>query len=204
VPTGLTMRDQASMFALLVLARPVTNRDLREFAGMEMTAETLRNANPKNGERIAVKKRGAVNTFKLTPTGESWCESALAAGRPDGAKFPAGVLFAVLESIGLYLARSDVKIEEFFKPDVEDWIRSAYRELTVRRGPDSWVRLADVRPWLEGESRDGVDKALDRMIEQPDVQLMAQLNQRLLTDQDRDAAVIIGGEPRHLLRIGAA
>jgi hypothetical protein len=204
VPTGLTVRDQVSMFALLVLARPVTNRDLREFAGMEMTAQTLRNANPKNGERIAVKKRGAVNTFKLTQTGESWCESALAAGRPDGAKFPASVLFAVLESVGHYLARSDVKIDEFFKPDIENWIHSAYRELTVRRGPGSWIRLADLRPWLEGESRDAVDKALDRMIEQPDVQLMAQLNQRLLTNQDREAAVVIGGEPRHLLRIGAA
>jgi hypothetical protein len=135
VPRGLTVRDQASMFALLVLARPVTNRDLREFAGMEMTADTVRNANPKNGVRIAVKKRGAVNTFKLTPTGESWCESALVAGRPDGAKFPAGLVFAVLESIGHYLARSDVKLNEFFKPDIENWIRSAYRERTVRRGP---------------------------------------------------------------------
>ena len=42
------------------------------------------------------------------------------------------------------------------------------------------------------------------MIEQPDVQLTAQLNQRLLTDQDREAAVVIGGEPRHVLRIGPA
>jgi hypothetical protein len=204
VPRGLTVRDQVSLFALLVFARPVTNRDLRESAGMEMTAETVRNANPKNGARIAVKKRGAVNTYKLTPAGKSWCESALAAGRPDKAKFPAGVLFAVLESIGLYLARSDVKLNEFFKPDIENWIRSAYRELTVRRGSGSWIRLADLRPWLDDIPQDTVDKALDRMIEQPDVQLMAQLNQRRLTEQDHDAAVVIGGEPRHLLRIGPA
>ena len=135
MPTGLNVRDQASMFARLVLARPVTNRDLREYAGMEMTAQTLRNANLNNGLRISVKKRGSVNTFKLTPTGKSWCESALAAGRPDGAQIPAGVLFAVLESIGHYLARSGVKLDEFLKPDVENWIRSAYRELSVRRGP---------------------------------------------------------------------
>ena len=42
------------------------------------------------------------------------------------------------------------------------------------------------------------------MIEQPDVQLMGELNQRTLSDEDRRAAVDIGGEPRHLLRIGPA
>jgi hypothetical protein len=33
---------------------------------------------------------------------------------------------------------------------------------------------------------------------------MAELNQPSLTDNDRQAAVEIGGEPRHLLRIGPA
>jgi hypothetical protein len=42
------------------------------------------------------------------------------------------------------------------------------------------------------------------MIEQPNVQLMAELNQRSLTDEDHKAAVDIGGESRHLLRIGVA
>jgi hypothetical protein len=55
---------------------------------------------------------------------------------------------------------------------------------------------------LEDVSRDAVDAELDRMVEQPDVQLMAELHQRSLTDEDRKAAVDIGDEPRHLLRIG--
>jgi hypothetical protein len=55
---------------------------------------------------------------------------------------------------------------------------------------------------LEDVPRDTLDAELDRMIEQPDVQLMAELNQRSLTTADRQAAVDIGGEPRHLLRIG--
>jgi hypothetical protein len=42
------------------------------------------------------------------------------------------------------------------------------------------------------------------MIEQPDVHLMAELNQRSLTEDDRNAAVEIGGQPRHLLKIGVA
>jgi hypothetical protein len=128
----------------------------------------------------------------------------LAAGCPDGARFPAGVLFAVLDSVGQYLARSGTKFGEFFQPDLEEWIRAIYTELTVRRAPGSWIKLSALRPWLEGVPRDVVDAALDRMIEQPDVHLMAELNQRSLTDDDINAAVEIGAEPRHLLKIGAA
>ncbi|WP_155060493.1 hypothetical protein [Streptomyces blattellae] len=203
MPTELTVRDHASLFALMVVARPVTNRELRDLAGLEITAAIRRRANH-DLELIATRKRGAVNTHQLTPAGKTWCESALVAGRPDGAKFPAGVLYAVLDSVGQYLARSGTKFGDFFKPDVEGWIRAAYTELTVRREPGSWVRLSALRPWLEDSPRGVVDAELDRMIEQPDVQLMAELNQRALSDQDRNAAVDIGGEPRHLLRIGPA
>ncbi|MCI3271064.1 hypothetical protein [Streptomyces cylindrosporus] len=181
----------------------MTNRELRELAGLEITAAVRRRVN-EDAERIATKKRGAVNTHQLTPAGRSWCESALVAGRPDGAKFPAGVLYAVLDNVGQYLARSGTKFGEFFKPDVENWIRAVYTELTVRREPGSWVRLSALRPWLVDLPRGVVDAELDRMIEQPDVQLMAGLNQRTLNDDDHKAAVEIGGEPRHLLRIGPA
>jgi hypothetical protein len=203
VPTELTVRDHASLFALMVVARPVTNRELRVLAGLEITAAIRRRVN-EDAERIATKKRGVVNTHQLTSAGRVWCESALVAGRPDGAKFPAGVLYAVLDSVGQYLARSGTKFGEFLKPDVEDWIRAAYTELTVRREPASWVKLSALRPWLEDLPRGVVDAELDRMIEQPDVHLMAELNQRTLSDEDRKAAVDIGGEPRHLLRIGLA
>jgi hypothetical protein len=203
VGTELTVRDQASLFALMVVARPVTNRELRDLAGLEINAEVRRRTN-REVEMMAAKKRGAVNTHRLTPAGRNWCESALVAGRPDGAKFPAGVLYAVLDSVGQHLARSGTKFGEFFRPDLESWIRAVYVELTVRREPGSWIKLSALRPWLDEVPRDVVDAELDRLIEQPDVHLMAELNQRALTDGDRDAAVEIGGEHRHLLKIGVA
>jgi len=210
VETELTVRDQASLFALMVLARPVTNRELRDLAGLEISADVCRRANQfaviytgkQNAKLIASTKRGGTNTHKLTPAGKTWCESALTAGRPDGGRFPAGVLYAVLGSVGHYLERSGTKFGEFFQPDIEGWIRAVYTELTVRRGPGSWIKLSRLREWLEDVPRDVVDAELDRMIEQTDVQLMAELNQRLLTRKDRDAAVNIGDEPRHLLKIG--
>ena len=203
MPTGLTVRDEASLFALMVVARPVTNRELRDLAALEITAQVRRRVNG-DGELIATTKRGAVNTFKLTPAGRNWCESALVAGRPDGAKFPAGVLYATLDAVGQYLARSGTKFGEFFTPDVENWIRSAYTELTVRRPAGSWVKLSALRPWLDDVPRSVVDEELDRMIQHPDVHLMAELNQGALSDQDHEAAVEIGGENRHLLQIATA
>lgn len=199
--TELTLRDQASLFALMVVARPVTNRELRDLAGLEISAEVRRRVN-REVELIGTRKRGTVNTHRLTPAGQSWCESALVAGRPDGAKFPAGVLYAALDTVGQYLARSGTKFGEFFQPDIENWIRAAYTELTVRREPGSWIKLSALRPWLELMSKDVVDAELDRMIEQPDVYLMAELKQSSLSDDDRTAAVDVGGEHRHLLKIG--
>ncbi|WIX76200.1 hypothetical protein QRX50_32650 [Amycolatopsis carbonis] len=200
--TEMTVRDQVSLFTLMMVARPVTNRELRDLAGLEITAAVRARAN-QEVELISTTKRGAVNTHRLTAEGRSWCESALAAGRPDGAKFPAGALYAAMETVGQFLARSDIKFGEFFKPDLEGWIRAVYTELTVRRPPGSWVKLSTVRPWLENIPREVVDAELDRMIEQPDVRLMAELNRKSLTDEENDAAVDIGGQARHLLKIEA-
>lgn len=196
------MRNQASLFALMVVARPVTNRELRELTGLEISAQVRRQVN-RDEELLVTAKRGTTNTHRLTVDGRNWCETALVAGRPDRAKFPAGVLYAVLDSVGQYLARSGTKFGDLFQPDLENWIRAVYSELTVRR-PGSWVRLSALRPWLEDVPRDAVDAELDRMIEEPDVHLEAALDQRSLTDDDWKAAVEIGGEPRHQLKIGAA
>ncbi|WP_328615995.1 hypothetical protein OHS18_04200 [Amycolatopsis sp. NBC_00355] len=201
--TQLTVRDQASLFALMVVARPVTNRELRDVAGLEITAEVRNRAN-QDVALITSKKRRTVNTHQLTPEGRAWCETALVAGRPDGAKFPVGVLYAVLDSVGQHLAHSETKFGDFFRPDLESWIRASYTELTVRRPPGSWVKLSALRPWLEDVSTEVVDAELDRLIELPDVQLIPETNRKTLTEDDREAAVEIGGEERHLLKISAA
>jgi hypothetical protein len=140
VGTELTVRDQASLFALMVVARPVTNRELRDLAGLQISAEVRRRAFHDDRELIATKKRGAVNTHKLTAAGVSWCESALAAGRPDGTKFPAGVLYAVLDSVGQYLARSGTKPRSVDRIGPR-WLEAAWRcdESALRAGMIGFV-----------------------------------------------------------------
>ncbi|WP_285628071.1 hypothetical protein [Kineosporia sp. NBRC 101677] len=169
--------------------------------GLEVTAEVRRRVNV-GDPLIESKKRGSIHRHRLTPTGQRWCAANLTAGRPDGAKFPAGVLFAVLESIAQDLDHGARSFDDFFKPDIELWIRSAYAELTIRRPAGSWVKLSDLRSWLDGVKAETLDFELDQMIEQPDVELIAEPGQSVLTEEDRAAAVTIGGEARNLLRIG--
>lgn len=84
-------------------------------------------------------------------------------------------------------------------------IRTAVDQLAKRADGSGWVRLSKVRakiergPLSKRHRREDVDAALDRMIEDPDVHVQAELNQRHLTDEDRAAAIMMGGEPRHLI-----
>ncbi|MEU4220881.1 hypothetical protein [Actinoplanes sp. NPDC026623] len=205
-----TTRWQASMFALMVVARPVTNRELREAAGLEITADVRRRADAEisrlsgqKDEPILMNRDGGIYTYSLSGRGLAWCESALLAGRPDDAKFPSGVLYAVLESVGQQLVRSGTKFEKFFQPDIEAWIRAAYTDLSSRR-PGSWVKLSALRQRLKNVPRDVVDAELDRMVDLPEVDLKEEFLQSSLGDADREAAVKIGGESRHLLKIEVA
>src|SRR5882724_4316659 len=83
---------------------------------------------------------------------------------------------------------------------VEASIRDAYHAVLADRSDPTarWVDLADLRAHLSHDlDRATVDRVLDKMIESPEVSLMAQLNQITLTPQRDDAAVVIGDEPRH-------
>lgn len=86
---------------------------------------------------------------------------------------------------------------------VETDIRRAYETVANRQDTNGYVSLADLRRELgDTADRATVDRVLDRMIEDPEVRLTAELNQRLLTPADRAAAVTIGGEDRNVIRIG--
>lgn len=86
-------------------------------------------------------------------------------------------------------------------PDVEARIRAAYVELA--REPGAWVSLTRLRPLLGDAARTEVDEELRRMNRMPDVNIVPESNQKALSQQDRDAAVTIGDQDKHLLSIGA-
>lgn len=64
--------------------------------------------------------------------------------------------------------------------------------------------LAGLREQLADVPRAQVDETLTRMERLPDVNLVPESNQKTLTPADREAAVLIGGQRKHLLWIGPA
>ncbi|MBO4273959.1 hypothetical protein [Microbispora triticiradicis] len=85
--------------------------------------------------------------------------------------------------------------------DIETKIRKAYAQLADK--PNAWVSLTLLRPRLGDAPRDRVDATLRQMIAHPDVHIVPWENQKTLTQADRDAAVIIGDQPKHRILIGA-
>lgn len=90
--------------------------------------------------------------------------------------------------------------------DIRAAIEAAYRKaLADKDDPDAsnYVMMRDVRKNLDPNlDRRDVDRVLDKMIEDPDVRLKAELNQAALGDDDRAAAVRIGGQDRDVMCIG--
>jgi hypothetical protein len=81
----------------------------------------------------------------------------------------------------------------------EDLIRNAYTKLTQR--PGGWVGLAHLRSELTDAPRPDVDAALHTLYRAPGVSLIREENQKALTTADHDAAIMIGGQNKHLIAI---
>ena len=64
------------------------------------------------------------------------------------------------------------------------------------------MSLTRLRPLLADVPRVEVDAALRRMNRMPDVNLVPESNQKTLTPRDREAAVTIGDQDKHLREIG--
>ncbi len=105
---------------------------------------------------------------------------------------PAAAPVAIAETPTANVSASD---------DIETMIRKAYAQLADK--PNAWVSLTRLRPLLADAPRDEVDATFRRMIGLPDVRLVPESNQKMLTDEDRNAAVVIGDQAKHLILIGA-
>jgi hypothetical protein len=86
--------------------------------------------------------------------------------------------------------------------DVRADIRAA---VAAKAEPGKWVRLAEVREDLaaKGYTAQEQDSALRALGNDPDVQFIPVANLKSLSPADREGAVKVGGELKHLIKIGA-
>ncbi len=216
----LGVPDRAALLALMAAGSAVANPDLERMAGFRLTGDRLRR----------LKSRGLVESTKddtrkgkplvisLTPEGWDWCARELTAAPPPRAGSGGGALYAVLQGLHRYLARTGLRPQDLFADepvrvdiaprtpppppdtgDLEHRIRLAYGKLAAR--PGDWVALADLRPLLGHADHVEVDAALRRLSRARKANLVPQANQKVLTQADREAAVRIGVEDCHLISI---
>lgn len=166
---------------------------------------------------INVRKEGRFYFLELSERGWGWCREQLDAEVPPRAGHGGAAAYAILNGLRRFLDRKDLSLADLFEwpadaepaasdiepaaGDVEMRIRKAYGELASR--PGAWVGLADIRSRLGALAKPDVDRVLVQMNRGSDVHIVPESNQKILTDRDREAAVSIGNQDRHLIAIGS-
>lgn len=120
-----------------------------------------------------------------------------------------GALYGVLGGLARYLEHSEQSLADVFqrrdqeaaeKPDdIAELIRAAYLRLASE--PGKFVKLRELRAELADVPRDELDSALAGMYRAQQVNLVPQSNQQALTQADRESALRIGGEAKHMISI---
>ncbi len=143
----------------------------------------------------------------LTDKGWAVCADLLESEPPAGSTAPQRLVYALARHIARDLARTNRLPADFFLPDAPAGpdtslalrIRGAYTELAAK--PGAWVALVRLRNALADVPRDDLDTALRELDRARDVDLIPEENQKTLTPADRAAAVVVGVDHHHLLRI---
>lgn len=161
-------------------------------------------------------------TLDLTQKGHDRAVAELGAEPPERAGSAGETLYAALDFMRRFLEHTGTESKDFFRfrlatgrpivaaepaaapaaegTDLGQRIRSAYADLSPR--PGDYIALAALRAALAGVSGPEIDAALIDLNRAPDVHLVPESNQKILTDEQRAAAVSIGNQHKHLLAIG--
>ncbi|QFY06016.1 hypothetical protein GBF35_04410 [Nonomuraea phyllanthi] len=214
--TAYGARERALLLGLMTLGGSASNPRLREHVGAALDGEPRRRLNKRG--LVTSDKDGRAYRHTLTEDGWAWCVTELASAAPARQGSLARTLYGVLGLVKGYLDATDLSLAEFVVTaraeaedpppsngvaggDLTETIRTAYWRLA--REPQDWVLLTRLRPLLPDAPRGEVDEALRRMERLPDVHLAPEADQKTLTDDDRQAAVLVSGVSKHLLAIEA-
>lgn len=191
--------ERAALLRLLVEGGKISNPDLKNVHGIELSPAARTKLN-KAGLLVTVKE-GRRLVHEITPAGEEWCETALAGlETPPRSSGLARVGLEWLRHFARYARKHKVRLRDVIAPQsLEDLIRAAYSELSDE--PEDWVRLAKLRPKLDGAKKEEVDEVLLKMSGTGLVHLAQSTNTKALTAADHAAAIRIGSEDKHLVAI---
>jgi len=203
----LSVKERAVLFALMGEAREVSNSELAERAGFRLDGKERRALNDR--KLVESRKVGRVYAHELTDAGWDWCATHSSEGPQGRPSSMEGALYAVLGGLARYLEYSELSLADVFQQrdketpeapgDVAELIRAAYQRLASE--PGMFVKLRELRAELSDVPRGDLDSALNEMYRAQQVNLVPQSNQQALTQADRESALRIGGEAKHMISI---
>jgi hypothetical protein len=208
----LTVRQRAVLFALLSEARQVANPELKELIGVPLDGAERRQLNER--KLVESVKLGRAFAHELTDKGWHWCNQELAAAPGERASSLERAHHLVFGVFARYLDAAELTLADIVRADlvggeavaaaddVNDTaarIEAGYRSLAA--APGEFVSLRQLRLRVPDRPRPDVDAALAALFTAQRVNLIPQSNQQALSDADREAALRIGGEYKHLISI---
>ena len=193
--------DRAALLALMGAGGEASNTELEVTAGFRVTGDVRLRLNT---QLLMKSERHGNGPFvhTLTRSGWSWCTEELLAELPEKPGPLGGALYAVLRGLDGALESRKLTLIDFLSSgvrNIEVDIRAAYQKLADKRR--AMVRLADLRPLLNGASRAEVDEALKAMSKAGRARLMPDSNRKTLTDADHRAAIQLSRQDNHLIVI---
>ena len=206
----LTVRQRAVLFALLGEARQVANPELEQLIGVRLDGADRRQLNAR--KYVESTKVGRAYVHELSDAGWRWCAQELAASPGERASSLERAHYKVFGLFARHLDAAGLTLADIAGPtpdapagtaasaaDLTAFIETGYRSLAATAG--EFVSLRQLRLRLADRTRPDVDAALTAMFTAQRVNLIPQSNQQALSDADREAALRVGGEYKHLISI---
>ena len=194
MPEKFGAPERAALTVLMLENRPVPNTELGDQVKLTKPG------------REKLNKAGFIQTdetvkpmvHEVTNEGIAWCLQDLVKGElPPRSTSHARVTFGLLKKFILHHEAQGTLIDVIRSRDLESLIRSVYEELAVE--PQDWIRLARIRPRLNGADKGEVDETLVKMMKTGTVHLAPESNTKVLTAEDHAAALRVGSEDLHLV-----
>jgi hypothetical protein len=203
----LSQKERAAVFALLGEARELSNPELYERVGFRLDGKERRKLNELG--LVTSHMPGRSYVHELSDAGWRWCADEFRAGPRPGAPYLERGLYVAFAGFGRYLQRHGLSLADVFgsgsaeaptaEADVEARVLAGYRVLASK--PGAFVKLSLLLGELADVPRAAAGTVLGKMYQARQINLIPQSNQLTLTAQDRESALRIGGEDKHLISI---
>jgi hypothetical protein len=204
----LSLRERTVLFALLAEARKVSNPELEKLIGFRLYRKERDRL--KDRKLVESDRPGRVFVYELADAGWRWCADELAAG-PDGRESSLErAHYLVFGAFARYLNAAELSLADVFASrsspravgdatDVAARVEAGYLALAPASG--EFVKLRELRLQLADITRTDLDTALAAMFTRQRINLIPESHQQALSAADRESALRLGGEYKHLISI---